>query len=79
MVVYSLAAPLSQEQWNVVELLAELTAISLNKAYQHQKLQKAFDDLRISQETLIRTEKFRALGQMAAGIAHDLKNLLNPI
>jgi signal transduction histidine kinase len=78
-VVYSLAAPLSQEQWNVVELLAELTAISLNKAYQHQKLQKAFDDLRISQETLIRTEKFRALGQMAAGIAHDLKNLLNPL
>jgi signal transduction histidine kinase len=51
----------------------------LNKTYQHQKLQKAFDDLRISQDTLIRTEKFRALGQMSAGIAHDLKNILNPL
>jgi signal transduction histidine kinase len=59
--------------------LTELTAISLNKTYQHQKLQKAFDDLQASQDTLIRTEKFRALGQMSAGIAHDLKNLLNPL
>src|SRR5262249_48705014 len=56
-----------------------LTAISLNKTYQHQKLQKAYDDLRVSQDTLIRTEKFRALGQMSAGIAHDLKNILNPL
>ena len=27
----------------------------------------------------MRTQKFRALGQMSAGIAHDLKNLLNPL
>jgi signal transduction histidine kinase len=66
-------------QWTFVEGLTELTAISLNKTYHHQKLQKAFDDLRMSQEALIRTEKFRALGQMSAGISHDLKNLLNPL
>jgi len=69
----------TERQWTLVEGLAELTAISLNKAYQHQRLQKAFDDLRASQDALIRTEKFRALGQMSAGIAHDLKNLLNPL
>jgi hypothetical protein len=28
---------------------------------------------------LVRAEKLRALGQMAAGIAHDFKNLLNPL
>jgi signal transduction histidine kinase len=78
-VLYSEAQGLDQEHWKLVEGLTELTAISLNKTYQHQKLQKAFDDLRISQEALIRTEKFRALGQMSAGIAHDLKNLLNPL
>jgi signal transduction histidine kinase len=65
--------------WNFIEALTELTAISLNKAYKHQQLQKALDDLRASQDTLVRTEKLRALGQMAAGIAHDLKNLLNPL
>jgi signal transduction histidine kinase len=69
----------TERQWTLVEGLAELTAISLNKAYQHQRLQKAFDDLRASQDALIRMEKSRALGQMSAGIAHDLKNLLNPL
>jgi signal transduction histidine kinase len=78
-VLYSESQPLNQRQWTLVEGLTELTAISFNKAYQHQKLQKAFDDLRLSQDALIRTEKIRALGQMSAGIAHDLKNLLSPL
>lgn len=37
------------------------------------------EQLRQSQLTLARTEKLRALGQMAAGITHDLKNLLAPL
>lgn len=78
-VLYADSYPLTERQWNLIEGLTELTAISLNKTYQHQKLQKAFDDLRVSQDALIRTEKFRALGEMSAGIAHDLKNLLNPL
>ena len=64
-VVYSEAGLLNERQWTLIEGLTELTAISLNKTYQHQKLQKAFDDLRISQDALVRTEKFRALGQTA--------------
>lgn len=34
---------------------------------------------RRAEEALARTEKLRALGQMAAGISHDLKNLLSPM
>jgi signal transduction histidine kinase len=34
---------------------------------------------RRAEEALLRTEKLRSLGQMATGIAHDLKNLLNPL
>jgi signal transduction histidine kinase len=78
-VLYSESHPLTDRQWTLIEGLTELTAISINKAYQHQKLQKAFDDLRASQDALVRAEKFRALGQMSAGIAHDLKNILNPL
>jgi signal transduction histidine kinase len=78
-VLYSESHLFNEAQWTFMEGLTELTAMSLSKAYQHQKLQKAFDDLRISQDALVRSEKFRALGQMAAGIAHDLKNLLNPL
>lgn len=32
-----------------------------------------------SEAALARSEKLRALGQMAAGISHDLKNILNPL
>ena len=78
-VLYTESAVPEGENWRLIEGLTELTAISLNKTYQHQKLQKAFDDLRASQDALVRTEKLRALGQMSAGIAHDLKNLLNPM
>ena len=78
-VLYPSSQPLNRSQSKLIEGLTELTAISLNKTFQHQKLQRAFDDLQASQDALIRTEKFRALGQMSAGIAHDLKNLLNPL
>jgi signal transduction histidine kinase len=78
-VLYAESRPPSEKGWTLIEGLTELTAISLNKTYQHQKLQRAFDELRASQDTLVRTEKFRALGEMSAGIAHDLKNLLNPL
>ncbi len=40
---------------------------------------KVREQLRQSQLTLARTEKLRSLGQMAAGITHDLKNLLAPL
>jgi len=36
-------------------------------------------DLRRAEAALLRAEKLHALGQMAAGIAHDFKNLLNPL
>jgi signal transduction histidine kinase len=78
-VLHSEAHSPTERQWMLIDGLTELTAISLNKAYQHQRLQKAFDDLRLSQDALVRTEKFRALGQMSAGIAHDLKNILSPL
>ena len=78
-VLHPESQPLDDAQSTFVEGLTELTAISVNKTHQHQKLQKAFDDLRASQDALVRTEKFRALGEMSAGIAHDLKNLLNPL
>jgi len=77
--LYSESTTFTDKQLTLTEGLTELTAISLNKTYQHQKLLKAFDDLRLSQDALVRSEKFRALGQMSAGIAHDLRNLLNPL
>ena len=40
-------------------------------------LSKSLDDLRTAQGRLIQTEKLASLGQLTAGIAHEIKNPLN--
>ena len=59
--------------------LVDLAAIELESAAQIEKLKKSHAELRASLDVLTRTEKLRALGQMAAGVSHDLKNILNPL
>lgn len=59
--------------------LIDLAAIALGTAAHVEQLERQFAELRAQQEMLARSEKLRALGQMAAGISHDLKNILNPL
>jgi two-component system, NtrC family, sensor kinase len=42
-----------------------------------QELAASLDDLRSAQDRLIQTEKLASLGQLTAGIAHEIKNPLN--
>ena len=39
--------------------------------------QRSLDDLRTAQDRLVQTEKLASLGQLTAGIAHEIKNPLN--
>lgn len=41
------------------------------------ELSKSLDDLRAAQDRLVQTEKLTSLGQLTAGIAHEIKNPLN--
>jgi signal transduction histidine kinase len=69
----------TDRQLQVARGLADLGAIAMARAAQISKLAHTNAELRASREALARTEKLRALGQMAAGVSHDLKNILNPL
>ncbi|MBC7223897.1 MAG: GAF domain-containing protein, partial [Anaerolineae bacterium] len=59
--------------------LGELTthlALAVRNAELLASRQQALDELRAVQEQLVRTEKLRALGRMASGIAHNFNNTL---
>lgn len=43
------------------------------------ELKSSYEQLRISQEKLLQTEKMRVVGQLSSGIAHDLNNILSII
>ncbi|HTJ47213.1 MAG TPA: HAMP domain-containing sensor histidine kinase [Kofleriaceae bacterium] len=59
--------------------LVDLAATASGKAADYQQLARSYAELRASRDALARTDKLRALGQMAAGVSHDLKNILNPL
>src|SRR5205823_11264771 len=42
-----------------------------------KELSRSLDDLRTAQDRLVQTEKLASLGQLTAGIAHEIKNPLN--
>ena len=59
--------------------LSEHVALAAHQAQLYSTLQRAYDDLRQSQQTVMQQERLRALGQMASGIAHDINNAISPV
>lgn len=59
--------------------LSEHVALAAHHVQLYTRLQKAYDDLQESQQTLLQQERLRALGQMASGIAHDINNAISPV
>jgi PAS domain S-box-containing protein len=69
----------SAEEQRLFAAFAAQAAIALQNARLYADLKRSYDDLHDAQEELVRAEKLRGLGQMAAGIAHDLNNTLATI
>lgn len=59
--------------------LSEHVALASHQAQLHGALQRAYDDLRQTQQAVMQQERLRALGQMASGIAHDINNAISPV
>lgn len=59
--------------------LSEHVALASNQAQLYGALQRAYEDLRQTQQSVMQQERLRALGQMASGIAHDINNAISPV
>src|SRR5947199_5935460 len=60
-------------------MLSEHVALAAHQARLHSELERAYNDLRQTQQTVMQQERLKALGQMASGIAHDINNALSPV
>ena len=59
--------------------IGHLAALALRSAQLFDERTRAYGELAAAQDQLVRTEKLRALGEMASGVAHDFNNLLAAI
>jgi len=65
---------------NDLRLLTTIAAnvgIAIQNAEAYQKLQAALSELTAAQEQLVQSEKMASLGELTAGIAHEIQNPLN--
>jgi GAF domain-containing protein/CheY-like chemotaxis protein len=69
----------TEDDERVLGNLAGLAALALRSARLFQDRTRAYEELAQAQDQLVRSEKLRALGEMASGVAHDFNNLLAAI
>ncbi len=74
----------SDSQINLLKTFGDQAVIAIENARLFEEVQarttqlaKSLDDLRAAQDRLVQTEKLTSLGQLTAGIAHEIKNPLN--
>ena len=71
--------PFTPRDASFVNSMASQLAVTVDAARQTRQLQTAYQSVRAMQDQLIFNERIKAIGQMAAGVAHDFNNVLSVI
>ena len=76
--------PFSQSQIELIQTFADQAVIAIENVRLFDEVQartrelaNSLDELRTTQDRLVQTQKLALLGQLTAGIAHEIKNPLN--
>jgi len=74
----------AEKDVDLLRTFADQAVIAIHNSELFEKLQartrelsQSLDELRTAQDRLVQTEKLASLGQLTAGIAHEIKNPLN--
>jgi two-component system NtrC family sensor kinase len=80
----SVVRPFTDKQTELITTFADQAVIAIENVRLFDEVQQrtgelaaSLDDLRAAQDRLVQTEKLASLGQLTAGIAHEIKNPLN--
>ncbi len=78
------SGPFPQNIVDIIKTFAAQSTLAIENARlfenveaRTRELAKSLEDLRTAQDRLVQTEKLASLGQLTAGIAHEIKNPLN--
>jgi two-component system, NtrC family, sensor kinase len=66
-----------QNTIDLIKTFAAQSAVAIENARLFKNVETSLEDLRTTQDRLVQTQKLASLGQLTAGIAHEIKNPLN--
>src|SRR4029077_10088131 len=66
-----------QNTVDLIKTFAAQSTVAIENARLFKSVEASLEELRTAQDRLVQTQKLASLGQLTAGIAHEIKNPLN--